>query len=86
MKTSWTKGLNAQERQEIEAGFAACAQIRQRLETLINEKVRTKRKESISVDAYASPSWAYLQADTVGYERAMKEIISLLSSSSVEKD
>ena len=86
MKTVWTKGLSVQDKHEIEAGFAACAQVRQRLETLINEKVKTKRKEVVGVDAYQSPAWAYLQADAIGYERAMKEIISLISSSSVEKD
>ena len=86
MKINWTKGLKVQEKQEIEAGFAACAQIRQRLEVLANEKIKAKRKEMLSVDAYQSPSWAYLQADAVGYERALREIISLISSSSVEKD
>lgn len=70
----------------MEAGFAACAHVRQRLETLLAEKIKTRRKEIVSVDAYQSPSWAYLQADAIGYERAMKEIISLISSSSVEKD
>lgn len=28
---------------------------------------------------YDSPSWAYKQADTIGYNRALKDIISLLT-------
>lgn len=80
MKTSWTKGLSVQSKQEIEAGFAACAQIRERLETLINEKITSKRNKSISVEEYNSPGWAYMQADAVGYERGLKEIISLIST------
>ena len=86
MKTTWTKGLNAEQKKEISASFNACADIRSRLTDLINEKIATKRKDAVSVDKYSSPSWAYLQADAVGYERAMNEIISLLSSTSVEKE
>lgn len=85
MKTVWTKGLNEQQKEEIRGAFVGSANLRSRLTHLLNEKIQSRRKDSIGVDKYDSPGWAYLQADTVGYERALNEVISLISSDSVEK-
>lgn len=35
--------------------------------------------DTLSKVAYETPNWAYLQADAVGYARAYKEIIELLT-------
>lgn len=80
MKTVWTKGLKDQEKEEMITSFSSSALIRKRLTALINEKITTNRKSSIGVDKYNSPGWAYLQADAVGYERALEEIISLIQN------
>ena len=80
MKTAITKGLTGEKRQEVEREFRASALIRERLVTLIQEKINAKRTKRVSEDEYSNPNWAYLQADKVGYERAMNEIISLLST------
>lgn len=85
MKTVWRKGLNEQEAAEVASSFVASANIRKRLRHILEEKIETKRRETISDDAYKLPSWALYQADAIGYERAMNEIISLISSESVEK-
>lgn len=85
MKKNWTAGLTPQEAEEITHSFNVGVELRKRLTQLLEDKVVVKRKETISKDAYASPSWAYLQADAVGYERALNEVISLISSNSVEK-
>ncbi len=79
MKTIWTKGLNEQEKEEMRTSFIASANVRKRLSQLVEEKIETKRKGSVSEERYDSPGWAYLQADAVGYERAMREIISIIS-------
>lgn len=76
MKTSWTKGKNPELSKEIRASFAGSVVMRKRLQ----EVVRGKIEESLSTkeDDYDNPSWAYKQADSVGYRRALKEINSLL--------
>ena len=79
MKTSWSKGLDAKGKEEMEASFSSSAFLRMRAIELVKEKIEVCRKSSISSDAYNSPNWAYKQADAVGYERAMQEIISLFS-------
>lgn len=45
------------------------------------KKVISKKIDKVnktSEDDYNVASWAYLQADKIGYERALKEIIDLL--------
>lgn len=85
MKSSITAGLEAQTAQEIKAAFNASARLRERYVTLLEAKIELSRKNARKTDAYDKPSWAYLQADAIGYERAIIELISLLSSDSVTK-
>jgi hypothetical protein len=80
MKTAITKGLNPKEAEEVEADFRASQRLRERLITLLEEKMRTKRASVRQDDKYENANWAYLQADYIGYERGIFEIISLLSS------
>ena len=83
MKTSLTKGMNPQQKQEFILNFKASALFRERLATLSREKVETKRRAAKSMTAFENPSWTYQQAYNIGYEVAMDEIISLISSESV---
>lgn len=78
MKTNWTKGLNAQEKEAIKASFLASGDLRNRLQVIATEKINSMRKKRVLENAYESPNWAYQQADACGYERALEEIISLL--------
>lgn len=79
MKTSWTKGLSPDKKEEIKREFDASGILRERLKLILEEKMEVARKGSLSKDAYQSPNWAYLQADAVGVQRALEEVISLLS-------
>lgn len=80
MKTAWTKGLELQKQLEIKQEFIGGALLRERLIALLMEKQDNSLKKSRNEEAYANPNWAYLQADARGYERAISEVISLLSS------
>lgn len=86
MKSSITAGLEAQTAQEVKAAFIASKRLRDRLIVMLEAKVELSRKDARKKDAYQNSSWPYLQADAIGYERAVFELISLLSSDSVEKD
>ena len=79
MKTSVTKGLTDQKLLEVRQEFIASAALRAQLVKILNEKIEASRERTLSESSYEQASWAYRQADSNGYERAMKELISLLS-------
>ena len=75
MKTCWTSGgVNAA---DITKAFKSGILLRKRLVDICNNKAESS--QDVSTTGYESPGWAYRQADSVGYQRAMKEIISILS-------
>lgn len=80
MKTSLTAGLKGEEKDEIVSSFLASARLRERLIYVLTNKLESDRREVRSKNTYESPSWGYVQADFIGYERAISELISLLSS------
>ncbi len=85
MKTVLTKGLDKQKAEELEQDFKASAFLRERLTAILIQKTDALRREIRQKETYQSPSWAYVQADYIGYERAIYEVISLISSESGEK-
>ena len=86
MKTVLKKGLTKEQAVEIESDFKASAFFRERLSAILEDKVDALRKEVRQKNSYDSPSWAYVQADYIGFERAIYEVISLISNDSVEKE
>lgn len=85
MKTSWLNGLDKQKQQDLRASIAGSYLVRERLVELLHDKISGNSKLSRSKLTYENPNWAYLQADSVGYERAMYEIIDLIESLEKEK-
>lgn len=80
MKVSWTKGLDKQLAIDVKQNFKESLVMRKRLVSLLHDKAALSNKLSMSKEGYDKPNWAYLQADARGYERALFEIISLISS------
>lgn len=80
MKTSITAGLSKERQEEVRGAFTASSAFRERLTEILDKKINTTKTSKTSLESYESPSWAYLQADANGYERAIREVISLLSS------
>lgn len=78
MKTSWTKGLEKDAQQEMRQHFVASLQVRKRLTEILKEKMENTNNNQLLTDNYDSPNWAFKQADNVGYNRALKEILNLL--------
>lgn len=78
MKANWCKGLELDEAAEIKGSFMGAKRLRERMKTLVKEKQTHNDKRSRSVEEYESPNWTLKQADSVGYLRAMDEILSLL--------
>jgi len=79
MKLGWLNGIkDADRKSEIRQSFAASLVMRKRLIELLEKKMRESWTSSISQEGYDSPNWALKQADARGYERAMREILSLI--------
>lgn len=78
MKTLWTKGLIKEDELELRGEYINAHLVRKRLTKLIEDKISTASKSSMSKEGYDCPNWAYKQADKVGYNRALAEVISLI--------
>ena len=78
MKTSLKVGLSKEEGERLEKSYVAGKYFIDRLKLVLDNKIKESYESSIRKNNYSNPSWAYLQADKVGYERALKEVISLL--------
>lgn len=79
MKSILVSGSNEEINKQISQEFVGSKALRERLIAVLDGKKASLRQEVISKTSYDSPSWAYLQADAIGYERALSEVISLLS-------
>lgn len=84
MKTIITKGLEPDVAKEIRGDFKSSHLIRKRLITIIEDKIDDARKGLRQKVNYSNSSWAFLQADGMGYERALHEIISLLDENETD--
>jgi hypothetical protein len=79
MKAALLTGLTDQEKDEVRQSFAASSRFREKLREVLRMRVNANNKTVRSKDSYGVANWAYLQADAVGYERALVEVISLLT-------
>lgn len=78
MKASITTGLEASEAKLVQAEYLSSPLLRKRLKTLLIKKQESMRKDRLKEVNYESPNWVGLQADAVGYQRAIDEIIALI--------
>lgn len=78
MKTSITAGLSHSDANNVKGEYLGSPVLRKRLVELLKERQEKSYNERISKNAYDSPNWSLIQADGVGYERAINELISLL--------
>lgn len=79
MKLTLTKGLNEQEKKEVEGEFIASYHFRQQIIRLLEEKIESTQRAMRDLKGYEKGSWAMYQADRLGQIRAYEEIISLFS-------
>lgn len=80
MKTVITSGLTDERKRQVTQEFIGSPAFRECLIAVLNGKKASFRSIVTSKDSYSIPNWAYLQADAIGYERAIDEVISLLMS------
>lgn len=85
MKASWTQGLDKELTVDIRQNFKESLVMRRRLEEMLSEKMASSQRSNRSKTSYDNPNWAYLQADARGYERALQDVIELISEKAVDK-
>lgn len=85
MKQSWIQGLDADRATQISRDYVGAATLRKRMEDLLTLKIKASNAVTRKREAYETANWPYLQADAIGYERALLEVISIISENSVEK-
>lgn len=79
MKTIWLASIKHEDaKQDIANAFAHGGVLRGRLKEILEAKVSAEITEMTSKKGYESPNWAYKQAGSVDYIRALNEVISLL--------
>jgi hypothetical protein len=79
LKTVWTSGLAKELANEVRTNYKESLVLRRRLAKLLEDKADASVKNSRSKLLYDNPNWALLQADQRGYERAVMEILELIS-------
>jgi hypothetical protein len=79
MKNKVLAGIKSdKEKRELEASRLAGNMYRERLIAVFEKKLEEAEVSSLATDNYGSPSWAFKQADVVGYKRAVRELITYL--------
>jgi hypothetical protein len=77
MKTAWTAGVKeGDKKNDIVSAFKSSPVLRKRLTEMCKKKSESSYR--LSPDEYDCVNWTLKQADSVGYRRALEEIISLL--------
>lgn len=79
MKTVWLHGLDDQKVSDLKQRFKECIIVRKRFFELVIKMIEEGRKESSSKAMLDSPNWALQQADRMGYERALRDMLELFS-------
>lgn len=79
MKTSWLDGLDEDQQKLIRGDFKSSLVVRKRLTEMLNKKIEAKRTEVKAKVNYEKQNWNEFVADSFGYERALDEVISLLT-------
>lgn len=81
MNTLLTKKYkkNSQEYKDVEDAFKASAFLRNHLVSILDDLLKEELAKKLSDAEYDSPSWAYKQADSIGYAKAVTLMKSLLT-------
>ena len=79
MRKSLFKGLTEQEQLDVKASFKGSLIYRKRLTEVLQSKIDVAFTAMRNKAEYEDPSWAYKQADSLGYVRGINELINLLN-------
>jgi len=80
IQSEWFKYLEAKDqKKQLEAKIREAREVLNVLDKIVEEKNDSSRKHSLEIKNYDNASWPYLQADAVGYQRALEQIRTYLN-------
>jgi len=75
MKTTWFTNLPKDQQEGFKKQVLSSKDVLERLRQILEDK----QTEVVLSTDYDNPSWAYKQADRNGYDRALTEVINLVT-------
>lgn len=79
LATVWSKGLDPQDIAEVKEGFVGTLAFRKRFIEILQEKINSNRTKILNPENFNTPNWDKYAADSIGYERALTEVINILT-------
>lgn len=76
---TWTAGLSKEEAAALVRRLKDSEEVFLRLSYILDQRLKDSVNKQMASQSYDKPSWPYFQADCVGYQRAMKEILTLIT-------
>ena len=78
MNKKWLEGIKDADKERHIQDLHQSKRTRNKLNKILKKKLESNQQAARSVAAYTEENWAYRQADRIGYERALAEIIKLI--------
>lgn len=75
---TWEAGLSEYQKNELSKELKTAENVLKRLEEMLDKKLTSAIKDQMAVSQYENPNWSHKQADSIGYQRALNEVINLL--------
>ena len=85
MKSKLVAHIPAELRDEMRGLFISSRRLRNEMIDFLSKQIDDHHRAMAARSNYESPSWAYAQADSIGYVRALHECIGMLSDEKEEK-
>lgn len=74
----WTKGMKEGDQKSFEETLRHNHHLLARLSEILEEWIAEADKQSLSKSSYDNPNWPYLQADLIGYKRALTKVKEII--------
>ena len=79
VSSSVTHAMSAEEKEEFIKRCQASKDVIDRFKIAVEKRLAAYKAESTRPDKYEKAAWPYYQADSIGYMRALDEIIKILN-------
>lgn len=78
LNSYFTKGLKADEKKTLEAQKRTAEPFLKHLRKVLEDRINDKLLSSENEAKYEDPNWTLWQADSLGYRRALRELLKVL--------
>lgn len=79
ISTDLLRGIKEEDKENFKERLIHNKDLLDRIVGVLRDKAHAANKKAAAELSYESPSWAYYQADKLGYNRALGEMIAILT-------